>query len=54
MCPAVWDTYYPYVGDYALGYGVQVAVLDTGIDYTHPELYGKVVWCVNTADYPWI
>ncbi|ALL00667.1 Subtilisin-like serine protease [Pyrodictium delaneyi] len=52
--PTVWDTYYPYVGDYALGYGVQVAVLDTGIDYTHPELYGKVVWCVNTADYPWI
>jgi subtilisin family serine protease len=51
--PLVWDTYYPYVGAYALGYGVQVAVLDTGIDYTHPELYGKVVWCVNIADPPW-
>lgn len=51
--PAVWDYYYPLVGDAALGNGVQVAVLGTGIDYTHPELSGKVVWCVNTADYPW-
>jgi len=28
-------------------------VLGTGIDYTHPVLSGKVVWCVDAADYPW-
>jgi subtilisin family serine protease len=37
-------------GDAALGYGVTVAVLDTGIDYGHPELYGKVVYCINTVE----
>jgi len=37
------------IGDAALGYGVTVAVLDTGIDYKHPELSGKVVYCINTV-----
>jgi len=37
------------IGDAAFGYGVTVAVLDTGIDYGHPELYGKVVYCTNTV-----
>lgn len=41
--PLVWDTYFVTIGDAAFGYGVTVAVLDTGIDYTHPELYGKVM-----------
>ncbi|MHB9301991.1 S8 family peptidase [Thermofilum pendens] len=45
----VWDKYYPVYGWKALGRGVVVAVLDTGIDYTHPELKGKVVWCANTV-----
>ncbi len=49
--PAVWDAAYPYIGDAALGAGVQVAVLDTGIDYTHPDLQGKVAWCANAVDY---
>jgi subtilisin len=45
----VWDAYFPIVGNAAFGYGVTVAVLDTGIDYKHPELYGKVVYCINTV-----
>lgn len=43
-----WDTYYPKYGWSALGFGVIVAVLDTGIYYKHPELAGKVKWCANT------
>lgn len=45
----VWDSYYGSYGWSALGYGVVVAVLDTGIDYRHPELQGKVAWCANTV-----
>ncbi|MEM1610915.1 MAG: S8 family peptidase [Sulfolobales archaeon] len=44
-----WDTYYSSYGWSALGKGVAVAVLDTGIYYKHPELFGKVVWCANTV-----
>ncbi len=44
-----WDSYYPSYGWSALGKGVVVAVLDTGIYYKHPELFGKVVWCANTV-----
>jgi len=46
--PAVWDAYFVTVGDAAFGYGVAVAVLDTGIDYRHPQLSGRVVYCINT------
>ena len=45
----VWDSYYVTYGWKALGYGVVVSVLDTGIDYGHPELKGKIAWCVNTV-----
>ena len=45
----VWDSYYPLIGWSALGKGIKVAVLDTGIDYTHPELSGKVSWCAYTV-----
>lgn len=45
----VWDTYSPTFGFAALGKGIVIAVLDTGIDYTHPELSGKVVWCALTV-----
>ena len=45
----VWETYYETYSWRALGYGVVVSVLDTGIDYSHPELEGKVAWCANTV-----
>jgi len=47
--PMVWDAYFPIVGNAAFGYGVAVAVLDTGIDYKHPELYGKAQIGTATA-----
>jgi Subtilisin-like serine proteases len=37
------------IGDAAFGYGVTVAVLDTVIYYGHPELYGKLVYCINAV-----
>jgi subtilisin family serine protease len=46
--PNVWSSYSPSYGNAAYGYHstIRVAVVDTGIDYTHPDLYGAVTWCV--------
>ncbi len=44
-----WDSYYPSYGWSALGNGVFVAILDTGIYYKHPDLMGRIVWCANTV-----
>ncbi|MEM1517226.1 MAG: S8 family peptidase [Thermofilum sp.] len=46
--PEVWSAYSSSYGDAAYGYHVQVqvAVVDTGIDYTHRDLSGAVTWCV--------
>ena len=44
-----WDSYYPSYGWSALGNGVFVAILDTGIYYKHPDLMRRVVWCANTV-----
>lgn len=45
--PEVWALNTTY-GDAAYGYQaiIRVAVVDTGISYTHPDLYGSVDWCV--------
>lgn len=44
----VWNVYFPQVGWSALGRGIIVAVLDTGVDYNHPELKSKLAWCAYT------
>jgi subtilisin family serine protease len=46
--PQVWSSYSSSYGNAAYGYysTIRVAVVDTGIDYTHPDLYGAVTWCV--------
>ncbi|MEM4601580.1 MAG: S8 family peptidase, partial [Desulfurococcaceae archaeon] len=42
----VWGEYYLIYGDAAHGAGVQVAVVDTGIDYAHKDLQGSVAYCI--------
>lgn len=44
----VWTTYSSTYGDAAYGYddSIRVAVIDTGIDYSHEDLQGSVSWCV--------
>jgi len=46
--PDVWTTYNVSYGDAAYRYQVtiSVAVLDTGIDYKHPDLQGAVSYCI--------
>ncbi|MEM4831650.1 MAG: S8 family serine peptidase, partial [Sulfolobales archaeon] len=45
--PEVWALNTAY-GDAAYGYQttIRVAVVDTGISYTHSDLYGSIDWCV--------
>ncbi|MEM1603773.1 MAG: S8 family peptidase [Zestosphaera sp.] len=45
--PEVWALNTTY-GDAAYGYqtSIRVAVVDTGISYTHTDLYGSIDWCV--------
>lgn len=45
--PEVWALNTTY-GDAAYGYQatIRVAVVDTGISYTHADLYGSIDWCV--------
>lgn len=44
----VWNKYNATYGDAAYGYSVDisVAVIDTGIDYSHNDLRNSVTWCV--------
>ncbi len=49
--PSVWNTY-GVTGNADLdgdGQGdIEVAVIDTGVDYNHPDLAGNLEWCVST------
>ncbi|MCS7110923.1 MAG: S8 family peptidase [Ignisphaera sp.] len=44
----VWSEYSGLYSDAAYGYHgtVEVAVVDTGVDYSHRDLQGAVIWCV--------
>lgn len=44
----VWSEYSASYGDAAYGYhpDIDIAVLDTGVDYRHKDLSGSVSWCV--------
>jgi len=46
--PDVWNAYSGTYGSAAYGYysTVHVAVVDTGIDYSHPDLQGAVKYCI--------
>jgi len=48
----VWSVFRDIYGDAAYGYhsAIQVAVVDTGIDYTHPDLQGGVVYCIKSMN----
>ncbi len=48
----VWSTYSSIYGDAAYGYysTIQVAVLDTGIDYSHSDLQGAVKYCIMSLN----
>ncbi len=49
--PTVWNTYgvTGYADLNGDGQGdIEVAVIDTGADYNHPDLAGNIEWCVST------
>ncbi|MDZ4765839.1 MAG: S8 family serine peptidase [Chloroflexota bacterium] len=45
--PTVWNTLYP--GGSSLGLGTVVAVIDSGIDFSHTNFGGSGVWPTNPA-----
>ena len=47
-----WSVFSSIYGDAAYGYhsAIQVAVVDSGIDYTHSDLQGAVVYCIKSLN----